>query len=118
MMTAAQPQGEQGPVLAVINRLVVAADGDTLYRDIYLRRAAELLAPLVSEAQYEAALTIREQLHTVLTQARAAVARQDWNTVREVGIRAEELRRSLNAGQAALAAADAVYAAPAVVLDP
>ena len=105
-------------MLATINRLVVAADGDTLYRDIYLRRAAELLAPLVTEAQYEAALTIREQLHTVLAQARAAIARQDWNTVREVGTRAEELRRSLNAGQAALAVADAVYAAPAVVLDP
>jgi hypothetical protein len=118
MMTASQPQSEQGPVLAAINRLVVAADGDTLYRDVYLRRAAELLAPLVSEAQYEAALTVREQLHTVLAQGRAAVARQDWNTVREVGIRAEELRRSLSAGQAALAAADAVYAAPAVVLDP
>jgi hypothetical protein len=105
-------------VLATITRLVVAADGDTLYRDVYLRRAAELLAPIVSEARYESALTTREQLNTLVVQARAAVARQDWVQVREVGTRAAELRRSLDGEQTALAAADAVYAAPAVLLDP
>jgi hypothetical protein len=118
MTTASPTSAGQNSLLATITRLVVAADGDTLYRDVYLRRAAELLAPIVSEVQYEAALTTREQLNTLLVQARAAVARQDWVQVREVGTRAAELRRSLDGEQAALAAADAVYAAPPVLPDP
>ena len=43
--------------LATITRLVIAADGDTLYREVYLRRALELMAPIVSEASWAAALT-------------------------------------------------------------
>jgi hypothetical protein len=105
-------------VLATVTRLVTAADGDTLYRDVYLRRAAELLAPVVNETQYDSALTQREQLNAVLAQARAAVGRQDWNQVRELGMRAAQLRRSPDDEQAALAAAAAVYGAPAVALDP
>ena len=118
MTTTSRPPAGPDRVLATITRLVAAADGDTLYRDVYLRRAAELLAPIVSETQYEAALTTREQVNAVLAQARGAVGRQDWSKVRELSTRAAELRRSLDDGQAALAAADAVYGAPAVVLDP
>jgi hypothetical protein len=35
-------------VLATVTRLVTAADGDTLSRDVYLHRAAELLSPNVT----------------------------------------------------------------------
>ncbi len=118
MALASRSHSEPDDVLATVTRLVIAADGDTLYRDVYLRRATELLAPIVSEARYELVLTSREQLNTLLAQARAAVARQYWTQVREVGTRAAELRRSLNGEQAALAAADTVYAAPPVLLDP
>ena len=118
MTAMSRPPAGPDHVLATITRLVAAADGDTLYRDVYLRRAAELLAPIVSETQYEAALTTREQVNAVLAQARGAVGSQDWTKVREFGTRAAQLRRSLDDEQAALAAADAVYGAPAVVLDP
>ena len=79
--------------LATITRLVIVADGDTLYRDVYLRRALELLAPIVSEASWVAALTGHEQLARLLSQAQAAVARRDWPQVREVGARAAALQR-------------------------
>jgi hypothetical protein len=109
---------DQDRVLAIVARLVTAADGDTLYRDVYVRRAAELLTPLVSEAQYQSAITGRQQVTTLLEQARAAVGRQDWQRVRELGTRAADLQRSLEAEQKVLAAAEEVYGAPAVVLDP
>jgi hypothetical protein len=113
-----RPRGEQDRVLGTVARLVTAADGDTLYRDVYLRRAAELLSPTVTAAQYESALASREQLTRVLAQARAAVARQDWRQVRDLGTHAADLQRSLDAQQASLAAAETVYGAPTVVLDP
>jgi hypothetical protein len=105
-------------VLATVTRLVTAADGDTLYRDVYLRHAAEILSPIITEATYVASLTSREQLDRMLAQARAAVTRKDWTNVGELGTRAASLQRSLEADKGVLAAADAVYAAPPVALDP
>jgi hypothetical protein len=105
-------------VLATVTRLVTAADGDTLYRDVYLRRAAELLSPIVTEAHYTSTLTNREQLEKLLAQARAAVGRQDWTQVRELGKSAAALQHSLETEEASLSAAEAVYGAPIVMLDP
>ena len=111
------PQSGQD-VLATVTRLVTVADGDTLYRDVYLRRAAELLSALVTEAHYASTLTNREQLAKLLAQARAAVGRQDWTQVRDLGTRAAALQRSLDAEEASLSAAESVYGAPIVMLDP
>ena len=115
----AKHSGQAGQdVLATVTRLVTAADGDTLYRDVYLRRAAELLSPIVTEAHYTSTLTNREQLEKLLAQARAAVGRQDWTQVRELGKSAAALQHSLETEEASLSAAEAVYGAPIVMLDP
>jgi hypothetical protein len=109
---------ERERVLATVARLVVAADGDTLYRDVYLRRAGEMLSPIITEASYESAVANREQLRRLHGQARGAIARQDWEQVRELGTRVADLQRALDAEQAAVAAGESVYGAPVVVLDP
>jgi hypothetical protein len=114
---SASGAGQDDP-LATVARLVTAADGDTLYRDVYLRRAGELLAPIVTQAHYESALTSRDQLTSLLAQARAAVGRQDWAQVQELGNRAADLKHSLDTEQASLSAAETVYGAPVVALDP
>jgi len=105
-------------MLATVTRLVTAANGDTLYRDVYLRRAAALLAPIVSEASYVASLTNRHQLDRLLAEARAAVGRHDWTQVRDIGARAASIQSSLETDAHVLEAAGSVYAAPPVVLDP
>lgn len=105
-------------MLETVAHLATVADGDTVYRDVHLRRAAQLLSPIITEAQYDAALARREQLGRMLAQARAAVERRDWSEVRELGTRAENLRSSLDAEQSAIAAAEAVYGVPGAVLDP
>ena len=47
MSKQSRPETGQEGMLATVARLVTAADGDTLYRDVYLRRAAELLSPII-----------------------------------------------------------------------
>jgi hypothetical protein len=44
-----ETRADDTQALRLIARLLIAADGDTLYRDVYLRRARELLAPIVSD---------------------------------------------------------------------
>jgi hypothetical protein len=118
MAERSAPRIDQGHVHAAIKRLVTAADGDTLYRDVYLRRAVALLSPSFSESDYAAVLVAQQQLEQLLPQARAAVARQDWAHARDLGTRAGELQRSLGAEKELLVAAEAAYGAPAVALDP
>lgn len=118
-MESGSPRDEQNAgVLATVAELVTVADGDTLYRDVYLRRAAELLRPIVDESAYEGALQRRDQVTRLLAQARAAVTRDDWAEVRELGTRAAALQTSLDADRELLAVAASVYAAPPVALDP
>jgi hypothetical protein len=107
-----------GHVVGTITRLIAAADGDTLYRDVYLRRAGELLSPIVTRARYDGALVEREHLAGLLEQARAAVRRTDWEHVRELSTRAADLKRALDAEEEALGTASAVYGAAPVALDP
>jgi hypothetical protein len=114
---ADQLRAAETHALATITRLVIAADGDTLYRDVYLRRALELLAPIVSEASWVAALTGHEQLARLLSQAQAAVARRDWPQVREVGARrgapaCDRERPTTNGRGRAVYGASAVYPSP------
>lgn len=104
--------------MAVVSYLVTAADGDTLYRDVYLRRASEILSPIVSEPQCEAVVANRAEVDRLRAQARIAVAHQEWERVRELGTRAAALQQSLQRTQGSLAVAENVYGAPAVVLDP
>src|SRR5262249_59233805 len=57
---------------AVIALLANAADGDTLFRDLYLRRARELLAPLFAESRYRSAAGERAEAQRCLQHARVA----------------------------------------------
>jgi hypothetical protein len=98
--------------------LATAAAGDTLMRDLYLGRASALLEPTCSEARYRSALEDRTAVDRLLAQSRAAVGRQDWTQVEELATRAAQLRKALDAEKDALVAAEEVYGAPPVALDP
>ena len=116
MAEASGTAADQERTFATVARLVTAADGDTLYRDVYLRRAAEILSPIITETSYASALAGQAQLDRLLAKARAAVTRQDWQQAKELGAQAASLQRARETKS--VAAAETVYGAPAVVLDP
>jgi hypothetical protein len=98
--------------------LIGAADTDTLFRDIYLRRARALIAPRCSATRYHAIRNDVEEIARLLQHARAAMARQDWEQVRDLGARAETLQRAVDADAATMDLARLVYEASPVALDP
>ena len=102
----------------VVELLVRAADGDTLFRDLYLLRARELLTPLFPESRYRSAAGEREEAERCLQQARVATARRDWERVRDLSTRAAALQQGLKAAQELHTLAESVYGAPAVAADP
>jgi hypothetical protein len=102
----------------VVGLLARAADGDTLFRDLYLLRARELLAPLFAESRYRGVAGEREEAERSLRQARIAASRRDWEHVKELSSRAAALQQSLQSTQDLCTLAASIYDAPVVAPDP
>ena len=104
--------------LATVRRLVHVSRGDTVYRDIYLERAATLLVPLVSLEYYRGRESMRQELETVIRKNVIALERGDWPLVRELTGRARELKQALEINEELLKVAQEVYEPEDLVLDP
>ena len=67
-----------------ITRLLEISKLDTLYRDIYLARARDLLKPLLTPSSYHYLKQRLASLPAVERQLRAAVERVDWKRTQEL----------------------------------
>ena len=104
--------------LEVVRLLSEAAAGDTVYRDLYLQRAAEQLAPLLSPAEYKQLSGQKATIDNLMAQTRTAIDMQDWTRVQELTTRAQGFRRLFEEKQRELAVAKDIYEATDVAIDP
>ena len=104
--------------LQVIRLLTGAAKADTIYRDLYLQRAAARLTAFLPKAEYEQLKVQNASIDNLLAQARRAVDRQEWTQVQELTARATSLRDLLAKKQGEMGLAQEVFAAPDVAIDP
>ena len=104
--------------LQLIRDLIKAAEADTVYRDLYLQRAAERLELLLSRAEYERLKAQPATLEQLTQETREAVRRQNWAKVQELTASASSLRNMLADKQSELKLAEEVYGAAEVLVDP
>jgi len=104
--------------LQVTRHLTEAAKADTVYRDLYLQRAAERLSTLLSKTEYEQLRGQTATIENLLAQTRRAIDRQDWTQVQELTVRATGFRRLLEEKRSEMELAKAIYGAADVVIDP
>ena len=102
----------------VVKTLVNVRASDTVYADLYLRRARELLGTVLSQAQYNALKGIQGDIDAAVKQMRVATASQDWGTVESHAARVDELRRSAEEKAPLSALGAAVYDTHDVSIDP
>jgi hypothetical protein len=81
---------------AAVAALVRVADIDTLYRDVYLERARERLAPLLSYDGYLRNVRDRVALARALRDIREAVEREDWIRIAELASKVRALRNGIS----------------------
>jgi len=113
--TAVKPSTD----LQTISRLLDISKLDTLYRDLYLRRAFELMEPMLSRAAYARTKESLASVGWVEQQLRAAVERGEWSRTRELTERVRALRASAAAGGESLRLAESLYEGAAdVPIDP
>jgi hypothetical protein len=98
--------------------LVEVSGADTVYADLHLRRARELLSSVLTLAQYNALKGIQRDIDEAVKQSKVATMSQDWRRVESLAGRVDELRRSAQEKAAVSALGAKVYDAYGVSVDP
>jgi hypothetical protein len=75
----------------VVKTLIDVRASDTVYGDLYLRRARELLGTVLSRSQYNALRGIQADIDAAVTRIRVATASQDWAMVQSLAAQVDEL---------------------------
>ena len=91
---------------------------DTVYGDLYLRRARELLAPHLGEADFRALARAQTEADLLPDRIRGAMGIQDWKIVQELSGRLATLKRRLQETAEIRAVAQKVYDLDDVLVDP
>lgn len=105
------------PITAVF-LLVEAAKTDTIYRDVYLRRARELLSPMLDEASYRALGSTQKEIDEVVRRTRSAVVQHDWAEAGQLAAQAEQMRARIDALASVSGLGRDVYDSDPVAFDP
>jgi hypothetical protein len=101
-----------------VGLLIEAANADTVYRDLYLRRARQLLSATLDESAYRAIGSSGKEIEDLVRRSRSAVAQRDWGQAAELSAQADGLRqRVASMGNLAAIGKD-VYDAETVAFDP
>ena len=101
-----------------VGLLIEVANADTVYRDLYLRRARQLLSPILDESTYRAIGSSDKEIEDLMRRSRSAVLQRDWDQAANLSAQAESLRQQkASMGQLAAIGKD-VYDADTVAFDP
>lgn len=117
-MAKKQARSRDADIPEIVQALLDAAGGDTVFADVYLRRASELLGSVLPLAQHRARERVEREIAEAVRQSRTATMLQDWRRVTEIAERIETLRRGAEENAALAALAIEVYDRPAVRIDP
>ncbi|HEY7318901.1 MAG TPA: hypothetical protein VIE89_15105 [Candidatus Binatia bacterium] len=114
----AQAKGKGTDATKVVGLLIEAANGDTVFRDLYLRRARKLLSATLDETSYRAIGSSGKEIEDLMRRSRSAVAQRDWGKAAELSAQADGLRhQQATMGNLAAIGKD-VYDADTVAFDP
>jgi hypothetical protein len=98
--------------------LIEAANADTVYRDLYLRRARQLLSATLDETAYRAIGSSEKEIEDLMRCSRSAVLQRDWDQAAQLSAQAEGLRQQKAAMASLASIGKDVYDADTVAFDP
>lgn len=104
--------------LKTVQLLVEASKTDTVYRDVYLRRARQLLSPTLDEFAYRAIGSTEKEIDDLMGRSRTAVLHRDWAQAAELSGRIDSLRQRMATMGNLAGIGKEVYEADAVAFEP
>jgi hypothetical protein len=102
----------------VVQLLVDVSGSDTVYADVYLRRARELLAGALPLTQYNALKGVQRSIDEAVKESRAAATARDWQRVQTLAAQVEALRQDAQSKEALRELAESIYEPYGVSIDP
>ena len=105
-------------VAKVVQLLVDGGRSDTVYADLYLRRARALLGSVLPIEKHKLLKGVERDIEEALKQSKTATMQQDWQRVAALAGQVEDLRRTAQENAALSALGGKVYDAYGVSIDP
>jgi hypothetical protein len=102
----------------VVGLLIEVANVDTVYRDLYLRRARQLLSATFDESVYRALGSKEKEIEDLMQRSRSAVRQRNWDQAAQLSTQAEGLRQHKATMANMVAIGKSVYDADVVAFDP
>jgi hypothetical protein len=102
----------------VVDLLVEVGNADTVYRDLYLRRARQLLSATLDESAYRAIGSTDKEIEDLMRRSRSAVLQRNWDQAAKLSAQADGLRQRKTAMGNLAAMGKDLYDADAVAFDP
>jgi hypothetical protein len=104
--------------IKIVGQLVEVANLDTVYRDVHLRRARQLLRPTLDESVYRTIGSTEKEIEDLMRRSRSAVLQRDWDQAAKLSAQADGLRQRKAAMGKMAAIGKDVYDADMVAFDP
>ena len=101
-----------------VGLLIEASNTDTVYRDLYLRRARQLLSAVLDESACRAIGSTEKEIEDLMRRSRSAVVQRDWDQAAQLSAQAEGLRQRKEAMGSLASIGKDVYDADTVAFDP
>ncbi len=102
----------------IVSNLIEVSRIDTLYRDLYLQRAADLLRPQLSFEDYRLLQRMQVELLSLPNEIRNAMERGQWPQVQELSAKYKSMQQEAEARRLLQDLGKAVYATEEIPLDP
>jgi hypothetical protein len=102
----------------IVGLLVEVAKLDTVYRDIYLRRARQSLSSMLDEFGYRAIGSTEKEIEDLMGRSRSAALHRDWSQAAELSARADGLRQRMAATRDLANIGKEVYEADSFAFEP
>lgn len=90
------PESPESQPFRTASLLLEVGNNDPLYRDLYLRRAMEYIAPLLPAKEYARLKMDRERIDELVRRSKGAVERGDWEAAREMAAGIKALRETVD----------------------
>lgn len=113
-----ESEGTSSAEVSLIWQLLETGNTDTLYRDLYLERAQELMGELLPQSEYLRLKYSKVEIDDLLRQVAPALERQEWVKVKELTGRIRVLRSMVEEKHALSDLAGKIYESIDVPFNP
>lgn len=104
--------------IKIVGLLVEVAALDTVYRDVHLRRARQLLSTTLDESAYRAIGSTEKEIDDLMSRSRTAVLHRDWTQAAELSGRIDGMRQRVTKMSNLANIGKEVYEADAIAFEP